>query len=122
MATNILFGILILLFSACGKPKKPEGILSEKQMVQAMTELYLAEEKVNRMSVPYDSAKKMFPRFSDKAFEKAGISDSVFRQSLDYYMADPERLEEIYTTLIDSLNLKAQRIDAHKKEKDAAPE
>ncbi len=124
MARNILFGILILLFSACGKSKKTEGILSEKQMVQAMTELYLAEEKANRMSIPYDSAKKLFSKFSDKAFEKAGVSDTAFRRSMDYYMADPEKLEKIYTTLIDSLNLKGQRIDAHKnkKEKDVAPE
>jgi Domain of unknown function (DUF4296) len=122
MRRIILFGILILLISACGKPKKPEDILSEKQMVNALTELYLAEEKANRMASTYDSTKKIFSLFSDKAFEKAGVSDSVFRKSLDYYMTDPEKLEKIYSTLIDSLNLKAQRVDAQKKEKDAAPE
>lgn len=91
-------------------------------MVNALTELYLAEEKANRMSSTYDSTKKIFSRFSDKAFKQAGVSDSVFRKSLDYYMTDPEKLEKIYSTLIDSLNLKAQRVDAQKKEKDAAPE
>lgn len=91
-------------------------------MVNALTELYLAEEKANRMASTYDSTKKIFSLFSDKAFEKAGVSDSVFRKSLDYYMTDPEKLEKIYSTLIDSLNLKAQRVDAQKKEKDAAPE
>lgn len=115
MIRIILLGMVILVLSACGKTKRPEGVLTEKQMVNVMTELYLAEEKVNRLPVSYDSAKKIFPLFSAKAFEKAGVSDTVFRKSLDYYMSEPEKLENIYTILVDSLNLKAQRAAAHKK-------
>lgn len=89
-------------------------------MVNVMTELYLAEEKANGLAIPYDSLKKIFPVFSAKAFEKAGIADSTFRKSLDYYMSEPEKLEGIYTILVDSLNLKSQRADAHKK--DASPD
>jgi hypothetical protein len=53
--------------------------------------------------------------FSAKAFEKAGVSDTTFQNSLDYYMSEPEKLENIYAILVDSLNLKAQRAAAHKK-------
>ena len=119
MIRIILFGMMILVPSACGKSGKPEGILTEKQMVNVMTELYLAEEKANRLSIPYDSVKEVFPIFSAKAFEKAGVSDTLFRKSLDYYMSKPDKLENIYTILVDSLNLKAQRAAAHKK--DAPP-
>ncbi|HNC30644.1 MAG TPA: DUF4296 domain-containing protein [Cyclobacteriaceae bacterium] len=120
MVLFILTGFITLL-AGCGGDQQPEGILSEKQMVSVMTDLYLAEEKVNNLSVPYDSIKELFPMFSERAFRKAGISDTVFRKSLDYYMGQPQQLENIYTTLVDSLNLKAQRASAHKK-KDAAPE
>lgn len=120
MIRIILLGMMILVFSACGESKRPEGILTERQMVNVMTELYLAEEKGNRLSIPYDSVKEIFPMFSARAFEKAGVSDTVFRKSLDYYMSEPEKLESIYTTLVDSLNLKAQRAGAHKK--DVAPD
>ncbi|HET9053768.1 MAG TPA: DUF4296 domain-containing protein [Cyclobacteriaceae bacterium] len=115
MSRIILFGMIVLVASACGKGKRPEGILTEKQMVHVMTELYIAEEKTSRLPIPYDSTRKIFPMFSAKAFEKAGVSDSVFRKSLDYYMREPEKLEHIYTVLVDSLNLKAQRADAHTK-------
>lgn len=115
----ILFGMIILFFVSCGGNKKPDDILTEKQMVSVMTELYLAEEKANAFPIPYDSMKKIFPMFSARAFEKAGVSDSVFQKSLDYYMGQPERLENIYTVLVDSLNLKAQRAGA---QKDVAPE
>jgi hypothetical protein len=120
MIRIILLGMMILVLSACGGNRRPEGVLTEKQMVSTMTELYLAEEKANRLSIPYDSIKEVFPIFSAKAFEKAGVSDTVFRKSLDYYMSEPEKLENIYTILVDSLNLKAQRAGAHKK--DVAPD
>lgn len=120
MVRIILAGLMILIVSACGKTSRPEGVLTEKQMVNVMTELYLAEEKANRLSVPTDSIKEIFPLFSARAFKKAGVSDSAFRKSMDYYMSQPEKLENIYTILVDSLNLKAQRASAHKK--DASPE
>jgi hypothetical protein len=107
--------MMILVLSACGGEKRPEGILTEKQMVNVMTELYIAEEKANRLPIPSDSAKELFPMFSAKAFEKAGVSDTTFQNSLDYYMSEPEKLENIYAILVDSLNLKAQRAAAHKK-------
>jgi len=108
MLRNIVWGLLILTVTACEDPK-PEGILSEKEMVSVMTELYLAEEKVGKLPVSYDSIQKLKPVFSAKAFEKAKVSDSLFQKSLEYYMTDPVKLENIYTTLVDSLNLKAQR-------------
>ncbi len=111
----------ITLLTSCGGDERPKGVLSEKQMVNVMTELYLSEEKVNKLAIPYDSIKELFPLFSERAFRKAGVSDTVFRKSLDYYMSQPQKLENIYTILVDSLNLKAQRASAHKN-KDVAPE
>lgn len=111
----------ITLLTGCGGDERPKGVLSEKQMVNVMTELYLSEEKVNKLAIPYDSIKELFPMFSERAFRKAGVSDTVFRKSLDYYMSQPQKMENIYTILVDSLNLKAQRASAHKN-KDVAPE
>lgn len=108
MLRNIVWGVLILTITACND-RKPEGILTEQEMVSVMTELYLVEEKVGKLPVSYDSIQKLKPIFSKKAFEKIKVSDSLFRKSLEYYMTDPVTLENIYTTLVDSLNLKAQR-------------
>lgn len=127
MVWNIAWGILILAAVAC-KERKPDGILTERQMVNVMAELYLAEEKTNRLSVPYDSLKQLLPLFSARVFKKAGVSDTLFRKSFDYYMSDPSRLEDIYTALVDTLNLRSQRMRTQKKEvneqakKDGVPE
>jgi hypothetical protein len=93
---------------SCAK-KAPEGILSKEQMVQMMEELYIAEEKVNYLSLSRDSAKKVSPVLELKVFENAGVTDTLFRKSFDYYMERPKEMELIYTALVDTLQLREQR-------------
>lgn len=100
--------VVMLLLTSCFREKAPEEVLSEEEMVRVLTEIYIAEEKAGLAGVPYDSLKGLFPKFSVKVFEKTGVAESTFRQSMEYYLAEPEKLENIYTALIDSLNLKAQ--------------
>jgi hypothetical protein len=100
--------VTVLILSACEGDKKPAGILSEPEMVRVLSEIYLAEEKAGTLGISYDSAAKLFPKFEAKVFEKTGVSDSIFRVSMEYYKSDPTALEHIYTALVDSLNLKAE--------------
>lgn len=105
-------GILLLLPS-CGSDDRnaDQPILSHHEMVKALTEIYLAEQKVNRLGVPRDSAEREFERFKMVIFKKVGTSDSVFKRSFDYYMDHPREMEQIYSTLVDSLSLMEQRYD-----------
>ena len=89
--------------------KKPEGILTKRQMVQVMEEIYIAEEKVNQLALQRDSARSVFNIFQSKIFQDAAVSDSVFRKSFDYYMGRPKEMELIYTALVDTLQLREQR-------------
>lgn len=78
-------------------------------MVKIMEEMYLAEEKVNHLALSRDSSKKVFSAMGAKVFERAAVSDSVFRRSFDYYMEHPGEMELIYTALVDTLQLREQR-------------
>ena len=107
--------IQVLLFLAgfaavfsCGE-RKPEGILSKGEMVQIMEELYIAEEKVNYLALSRDSAKMVAEVMDSKVFERAGVNDSIFKRSFDYYMERPKEMELIYTALVDTLQLREQR-------------
>ena len=79
-------------------------------MVKVLTEIYLAEEKVIHIDVTRDSIVKIFPQFEARIFEKEGLSDSVFKKSMEYYKSNPKKLEHIYAALVDSLSLQAQRL------------
>lgn len=109
------FFSLILGFSiviSCGKPetKKPEYILSHAQMVEALAEVYVAEQKINKLSLSADSAFLVFGTLEKKIFQNLNVPDSVFRASVDYYMDHPKEMETIYAVLIDSLQLREQRV------------
>ncbi len=102
--------VFVFLFPACMPEKPAERVLTEKEMVAVLTEIYLMESKVGQVSISYDSIKKIFPKLEAKVFEKMGVTDSVFQKSMEFYLNNPKKLENIYAALIDSLNLKSQSI------------
>lgn len=107
LRTSFLLAIVVWMVS-CGQAK-PDGVLSREEMVQVMEELYIAEEKVNHLTLSRDSSKKVFEVMGRKVFESAAISDTVFKRSFDYYMEHPREMELIYTALVDTLQLREQR-------------
>ena len=101
-------GLLFLI--ACARDKKPGHVLSEKEMLKVLREFYLAEEKTSRLSINRDSSIVVFDSLQRRILKDAGIPDTVFKTSLDYYWNHPQKLEGLYATLIDSLNLYEQRL------------
>lgn len=108
VAARLLLFILIL--AGCSGNDKPRGLLSQGEMVRAMTELYLAEQRVATIGISRDSTARMFKELSPRILGKVGTTDSIFKVSFDYYMAHPVKMEEIYTALVDSLNLREQKM------------
>jgi len=100
----------LLMGGGCSKSDKPKGLLNKDQMVGALTELYLAEQKVATVAVSRDSTSKIFTQMSPAIFAKIGASDSVFHRSFDYYLDRPAEMEQIYNAVIDTLNLREQRM------------
>ena len=117
MSQFILRGAIcmLVLCCACGdNDQNKKNILTREEMVKALTEVYLAEQKVNRLGLPRDSAEHEFERFQQRIFEKIDVQDSVFKRSFNYYMDRPKEMELIFTALVDSLSLMEQRIESSK--------
>jgi len=108
----IFFGLVA--FTACQDNEHSKEVLSHEEMVKVLSELYITEEKINRLGLPHDSAAKVFDYFHSKTFDKLGTTDSTFKRSLNYYMERPEEIEKIYSVMIDSLNLREQRLSIPK--------
>jgi hypothetical protein len=107
-----IFLIGMACFSCGEGDREASPILTKPEMVRALTEIYLSEQKINRLGIPRDSAEKEFERFKKVIFRNIGVSDSVFKRSFDYYMDRPKEMEQIYTALVDSLSLMEQRLDS----------
>jgi hypothetical protein len=108
MGVLMLTTMLLMCVPSCKQEREPGTVLTEKEMVSVLTEIYLIEEKASRMGIPRDSVQEIFPKFRKKIFTKMSVSDSTFMKSMDYYMAHPEKLERIYTALVDSLSFRTQ--------------
>jgi len=79
-------------------------------MVSTLIDVYVAEQKIERLSVPRDSGEFLFKKLNAKVLEAKNVQDSVLKKSFDYYLARPKELEQIYSALVDSLNLREQRV------------
>ena len=90
-------------------PEKPADILGKEAMVQALADVYISEEKVSRLGLSADSGLVVGAILRSKALQQSGISDSAFVKSFDYYMDHPREMEEIYSILVDTLQLREQR-------------
>ena len=104
----VLVATLCFLFS-CQKQRAPEGILTQPEMVKVLMEVYLDEEKVNRIGLTRDSAEGVFDSLKVRTFVKLNLTDSVFMRSMNYYTDRPKEMEMIYSALVDSLQLREQR-------------
>lgn len=110
-----IMGLLLIVFSCSDGESVDSSVLTEAQMVKVLTELYLSEQKINRIGLPRDSSEYHFNRLKPVIFKNAGVADSVFKRSFDYYMDRPKSMERIYTAVVDSLSLMEQRLDVSRK-------
>ncbi|WP_338221618.1 DUF4296 domain-containing protein [Algoriphagus sp. oki45] len=101
----ILLLALVLVFSCTGKKNPPAGILSEDQMVMVLTDIQLTEGKVSALPVSYDSSQVLYSLLEKEVFLKHSVSDSLFTQSMLYYLEDAKAMEQIYARVIDSLTV-----------------
>ena len=102
-------GLVSLFLLACSQARTPEGVLSKDQMVRIFSDVYITEEKVNKVNLPPDSAKKVMVFLKNRILENNQVDDSVFEMSFNYYVDHPKEMELIYSALVDSLQLQEER-------------
>jgi hypothetical protein len=98
--------LYFLSLSSCGKSNAPEGVISEDKMVELMVDIHMAEGYVSSFPIHFDSSRKLYPLFETEVFRKHEIPDSVFLESLIYYMRDTRLMNRIYSRTIDSLSVR----------------
>lgn len=77
--------------------------MSQDKMVEVLIDIHLIEGLTSAMPVAYDSSKVLYKIFENEVFLNHEVSDSVFTQSMLYYLRDPAEMERIYSRVVDSL-------------------
>ena len=91
---------------ACSTNDTPKDLIEQEIMVDIMIDIHLAEAGIQDLRLRKDSAVKVFAAQEKYIFKKYGVSDSSFLRSYNFYLENPEMMEEMYTAVIDSLSLK----------------
>lgn len=104
--------IVLALAGGCRTEKTPPGVLNKKDYAQYLVNVYVAEAKLNTLAITPDSAMKIFQPFQQSLVKDFNTSDSVIQKTYQYYLAHPDQLEQVYTTVIDTLSLMEQRANS----------
>jgi len=100
----MLIPVLIpFLLTSCVSEATPEGILDENILVTVLVDIQLTEGKVSALPISYDSSQVLYTLLEQDVFFKHGVTDSVFTQSMLYYLEDAKKMDRIYARVIDSL-------------------
>lgn len=113
------FYIILILFAVfgCDKPvyEKPDKLINEKQMIQMLVDIHLAEAVFT--TCRHSDSLLMKTKTEDYYFsvlEKHHLPDSVFEKSFVYYASNPKKFEKMYRQVMNQLNEMEQQFTGKK--------
>lgn len=72
-------------------------------MVNVLIDIHLTEGVASALPIAYDSSQVLYKLLEKEVFIKHQVEDSVFTQSLRYYLQYPSIMDKMYAQIIDSL-------------------
>ena len=106
--------IIILVAVNCSSDRPPDTIMDEGQMVNYLIDIHIAEAAVQNLRLKADSAKVVFTVKEKQLLKKHHLTDSIFINSYNYYLGHPNKLEEIYSAVVDSISLRQSLVNEAK--------
>ena len=117
-AIQIALFLLTIVVVGCDEPimPKPEHLIKEKQMIDMLVDIHLAEATYNKFR--YDSIMKnnSSTNFYYSVLNKYQVPDSVFEQSYVYYASVPKDFEKMYRKVMNKLSEKEQELSGRKEQ------
>ena len=99
---------MLLLVSCDNKHTKvttPNVLLSEPQMVEIMTDVYILENAINYRRGKGISSNNLKTKGYEALFEHYGITDSVFLENMDYYNDNPVLMKRVMDSVVANFEL-----------------
>jgi len=112
----IILAFFVSVFVSCDREviKKPYHLIKEKQMINMLVDIHLAEATFNHLR--YDSIVKNSSsvNFYYSVLEKYEVPDSVFEKSFVYYASNPKNFEKMYREVMTKLSETEQGFSGRK--------
>ena len=105
----LLITALLHLFASCyheNQPQiaPPENLLSKTEMVNILTDIYVAEGALAYHRMNKELTEDMSTNYYKKVFDEHHISHRILKDNLRYYNSTPEVMEEILEDVLSNLS------------------
>lgn len=85
--------------------EKPENLVKEKQMIDMIVDIHLAEATYNTRRYADDLLKNSSSaNFYYSVLDKYNVPDTIFEKSYIYYASNPKKFEKMYGEVMNRLN------------------
>jgi hypothetical protein len=100
--------LFFLLLSACIQEEQaPRSVLPKEKMVDILVDIHIAEARANRIQLrSYDSIQAYYKKLETDVYKKHQVDSAIYNKSFRYYMDHIKQMDEIYTAVVDSLNVR----------------
>jgi peptide subunit release factor RF-3 len=107
---------LAIAFFSCDRAviKKPDHLLKEKQMINMLVDIHLAEATYNHMRYDTIVRNSSSANFYYSVLAKYQVPDSVFEKSFVYYASNPKNFEKMYRQVMNILSETEQSFSGRK--------
>ena len=107
---KFLAGILLIAccFCSCTERTKtskkiPAGIIGKEKMAQILADIHIAENLTGK-DRKIDSNRVKINAYYFAIFDKYHVSSDQFTRSMDFYLGNPDILQEVYENASEILN------------------
>ena len=111
---KLYLSILLCLFLACKEQKEniPQGILLKKNFGVILKDIHLEEAKFElQKNKDMQNTKNKLENSYNLIYIKHQISEEIFKKNLRFYANNPDKLEKIYSTVLEQLTNEQSRLD-----------
>lgn len=111
----ILFFIFCSLVSCLTKNEftlkdKPSNLLQEEKFIAVFSDMILLEATANQQAPNLLHTQKTMNISSPQILKKHHISKKQYMDAFEYYAEDKEKMNEIYTKILDNYNIELSKI------------
>lgn len=108
--------MLVVMLVSCENPviEKPDHLITEKQMINMLYDIHMAEATYNRMRSDTIVRNSSSVNFYYSVLNKYEVADSIFEKSFVYYTSNPKNFEKMYREVMNRLSETEQSFSGRK--------
>ncbi|WP_420580920.1 DUF4296 domain-containing protein [Reichenbachiella sp.] len=101
--------INVIVGFGCNQTVNDVEVIPPSKMIELLIDIHILEARVDKLRITNDSSFAVFNTLEKEIFDLNDITKEEYERSFQHYLARPRELDQIYSVVVDSLNLIQKR-------------